>query len=319
MREKISIAVLFVLLSSTVYAADTVVVIPLGKTVNIEAPIVWQGEWLEGAEYVTGDGLQYIGSSYICKEAHTASIANAPPNSSFWSLMAAQGATGDTGDTGATGPQGVQGIQGVQGVQGPEGPTGPQGNIGPQGERGDIGPVGSQGPQGVIGPEGRPGTSGINVYDAGGQYLGVLLGMSEGDDNHFNYIEIFNSELQLALAITKTTGALFAPQIRFYFESSNCSGTEAFANSTIGGTGDIPSVRFAGFLLLNPYVSDEYYSYSFPQVTISLNSAKYGGLSGCQSVSISGGFPITKYNVEDLPINFPIAFPLQYVVGVPQQ
>lgn len=69
------------LLTTPAQSANTVVVIPMGRTVNIEAPIEWKGQWLDGANYTEGDGLQYIGSSYICVGNHTASIANAPPNS----------------------------------------------------------------------------------------------------------------------------------------------------------------------------------------------------------------------------------------------
>lgn len=97
---------------SSALTADKVIVVPLGKTVNIDAPIAWQGQWQEGLEYYAGAGLQYLGSSYICIEPNTASIANAPPNSSFWSLMASEG------------PIGPQGIQGNVGPQGPQGPPG---------------------------------------------------------------------------------------------------------------------------------------------------------------------------------------------------
>lgn len=81
---KYSMCTIFALLMVTsVYAADKVIVVPLGKIVNIEAPIEWKGQWGEGVAYNTGDGLQYTGSSYICTQSHIASIANVPPNASF--------------------------------------------------------------------------------------------------------------------------------------------------------------------------------------------------------------------------------------------
>lgn len=148
MKKRISTAVLLTLtlLSATAYGVDTVVVIPLGKTVNIDAPIKWQGQWQEGTAYNIGDGLQYTGASYICTDPHTASIANSPPNDSFWSLMASQGGKGDKGLTGDTGAQGIQGPQGILGAQGVKGDTG---TIGPQGSQG---PIGATGPQGATGP-----------------------------------------------------------------------------------------------------------------------------------------------------------------------
>jgi len=39
------------------------------------------------------------GVAGFCTEFYTASTANSPPNSSFWSLMAAQGSKGDIGVT----------------------------------------------------------------------------------------------------------------------------------------------------------------------------------------------------------------------------
>ena len=168
MKKRIPFTFLLIFISFATCAADTVVVIPLGGAVNIEAPIAWQGQWQEGAGYTIGDGLQYLGSSYICTESHTSSIANAPPNTSLWSLMASrgeQGAQGNIGNTGATGPQGIQGVEGIQGIQGADGPEGAQG---PQGSVGSVGP---EGPQGATGPQGPAGGGGVQVYDDNDQYL----------------------------------------------------------------------------------------------------------------------------------------------------
>ena len=146
--------------SATASGEDRVVIIPMMDEVKIEAPIEWKDHWQEGASYIPGDGSQYAGSSYICIESHTASMDNAPPNSSFWSLMAAQGAKGETGATGAQGNPGPPGIPGPQGPKGDTGATGPQGAQGPKGDTGATGPQGIQGPQGPTGATGPEGPAG---------------------------------------------------------------------------------------------------------------------------------------------------------------
>ena len=162
MKKRISTVMLLALTlsSATAFGEDRVVIIPMMDEVKKEAPIEWKDQWQEGASYIPGDGSQYAGSSYICIESHTASIDNAPPNSSFWSLMAAQGAIGETGATGAQGNPGPPGIPGPQGPKGDTGATGPQGSQGPKGDTGATGPQGIQGPQGFPGPVGATGPQG---------------------------------------------------------------------------------------------------------------------------------------------------------------
>lgn len=94
----------------------------------------WQGAWDSGTAYVIDDAVTHQGTSYV---ATAGSTNQAPPNASYWDVLAVKGDTGDTGpqgDTGATGPQGEQGIQGIQGETGPQGP---QGETGPQGLPGE--------------------------------------------------------------------------------------------------------------------------------------------------------------------------------------
>ena len=162
MKKRISTVMLLALTlsSATAFGEDRVVIIPMMDEVKIEAPIEWKDQWQEGASYIPGDGSQYAGSSYICIESHTASIDNAPPNSSFWSLMAAQGAKGETGETGAQGIQGPQGFPGPPGIPGPQGAKGDTGATGPQGPPGPVGATGSQGPVGATGPQGPVGATG---------------------------------------------------------------------------------------------------------------------------------------------------------------
>jgi hypothetical protein len=84
------------------------------------AGLTWRGEWAVDGEYVSGDAVQHLGSSYTIAEGNT---GTEPPNAP-WQLLASAGAEGEDGATGATGPQGPTGAQGVQGAQGPTGPTG---------------------------------------------------------------------------------------------------------------------------------------------------------------------------------------------------
>ena len=136
---------LFVLCSSPSVFAEKVVIVPLGKTINIEAPINWHGEWKTATNYKEGDGVQFEGNSFICLQTHLSSTSNTPP-STCWELMASKGSVGATGsqgpkgekgDTGVTGPQGAKGEKGDTGVTGPQGAKGDTGATGPKGEKGD--------------------------------------------------------------------------------------------------------------------------------------------------------------------------------------
>ncbi len=85
----------FCISNSTVFAADKIVVIPLGGAKNF---MYWQGEWsLAGENYKIGDGVQYEGSSFVCVEAHTSSDSTPPLSSVYWDLLALKGDKGDSG------------------------------------------------------------------------------------------------------------------------------------------------------------------------------------------------------------------------------
>jgi hypothetical protein len=114
------------------------------------AGLNWLGFWSSGANYVADDAVEKDGSSYVCKSAHT---NQAPPNGTYWDLLAAKGAQGD------------QGLQGIQGIQGPAGPKGDKGD---KGDTGDQGPQGIQGIQGVPGATGATGAAGATGLGLGG-------------------------------------------------------------------------------------------------------------------------------------------------------
>ena len=310
MNKNIStFAILTMIFTSNItFGEDRVVVIPLGSEVNIEAPIKWQGDWMAGASYKAGDGLQDNGSSYICLQGHTASATNAPPNESFWSLMATKG---DKGNEGAVGPQGIQGPvgdTGPQGVPGPVGDTGPQGIPGPVGAtglQGIPGPVGATGPQGMQGPAG---SSGVQVYDANNQNLGMLLSFTEPG----NYFTVFNSSISLPITISKDNGELYKDKNLYgiYINTSTCSGNPSYGR---------PGV--AGLLLANPHSLSAstfpYISYGYPKINLTPDRWSETRLDGNSYCTANGGpvenvYPIKYYTAAEVPLTFPITFPLRF-------
>ena len=294
--------------SDATHGDDRIVVIPLGAEVNIEAPIKWQGEWTEGASYKTGDGLQYNGSSFICLQGHAASSANTPPNDSFWSLMSTKG---DKGDEGPIGPQGIPGpvgATGPQGIPGPAGATGPQGvpgPVGPAGPQGIPGPVGATGPQGIQGPAG---SSGVQVYDANNQNLGMLLSFTETG----NFFTVFNSAINLPIRISKDTGELYKNGgIQAVYNNSTCGGNPSHVFLGVAG---------AGLLEANPHSSSAgtfpYVSYEYPRINFTSVKWYKQNIDGSSSCNLGTGepfvSPIKYYTAAEVPLSFPISFPLRF-------
>ena len=301
--------------SDATHGDDRIVVIPLGAEVNIEAPIKWQGEWTEGASYKTGDGLQYNGSSFICLQGHAASSANTPPNDSFWSLMSTKG---DKGDEGPIGPQGIPGpvgATGPQGIPGPAGATGPQGvpgPVGPAGPQGIPGPVGATGPQGIQGPAG---SSGVQVYDANNQNLGMLLSFTDTG----NYFTVFNSAINLPMRISKDTGELYKNGDLFgiHINNSRCYGNPSYVRLGTAGAGLLEANSHTPSAVTFPYVSYEYPRISFTPSTTpsSWSETHLDGSSSCvpnQVPTLEFVSPIKYYTAAEVPLTFPITFPLRF-------
>jgi len=82
--------------------------------------------------------------------------------------------------------------------------------------KGPQGPVGPTGPQGPVGSQGPPG--GVHVFDANGQYLGILLGagLSGGA------IGVFVPTLSRSVTVGYT-GMVYSREL--LFETNNCTGT----------------------------------------------------------------------------------------------
>ena len=72
--------------------------------------------------------------------------------------------------------QAIAEIELTPGPEGPQGPEGIQGEQGIQGETGPKGDKGDTGEQGPAGPSGTPSGTGLHLYDANGQDLGLYIG-----------------------------------------------------------------------------------------------------------------------------------------------
>jgi len=104
MTKRFSTLCFFALLASpcALMAQDRTIVIPLSYAKYMIAE--WQGDWGEGVSYKKNDGVQYDGSTYLCKEPHVADLTTSPDlDTERWDLIAAKGAQGATGADGHDG------------------------------------------------------------------------------------------------------------------------------------------------------------------------------------------------------------------------
>ena len=118
--------------------------------------------------------------------------------------------------------------------------TGPQGIPGPQGK---------QGPQGLQGLQGPPGVT-VQVYDANGQYLGILMHQDgQSAQIYIPSIGKFINSRGYMCDYYNSNG-----RIELYYEGSDCSG-QAYSGSTFN------------MRLLNNSSSDSFYLFRFIMVT----------------------------------------------------
>ncbi len=146
---------------------NKVVVVPL-----MGEESTWRGSWQVDTSYSKAEVVEEGGSSYIAVQSHTSSLANMPPATEYWNLVAASGATGaqgvagpkgdkgDTGDTGPKGDKGDKGDTGDTGLKGDKGDKGDTGDTGPKGDKGDKGDTGDAGLKGDKGDKGDTGDTG---------------------------------------------------------------------------------------------------------------------------------------------------------------
>jgi len=139
--------------------------------------INWLGTWNSVITYTNRDAVTLAGNSYV---ANASGINHAPPNVSYWDVLAlagtngtngtngangAVGATGGAGPTGSTGTTGATGAAGTNGATGLTGATGATGLTGATGAAGTNGTNGATGPTGATGATGSTGASGSGAGD----------------------------------------------------------------------------------------------------------------------------------------------------------
>jgi len=77
------------------------------KNIVIPGNLVPMGAYDAGTDYVVGDSVDYLGSSYLMFNDVRQELL--PTNTTYWQVLANKGVTGATGDTGLTGPTGPMG------------------------------------------------------------------------------------------------------------------------------------------------------------------------------------------------------------------
>src|SRR6185295_13925017 len=92
----------------------------------------WQGAWSAVVTYEPNDAVSSGGSSYICTAE---SFNNAPPNATYWDVLAAKG---DTGANGTNGTNGAPGSVWYEGAGAPTGGTGVNGDFYLNTTNGDV-------------------------------------------------------------------------------------------------------------------------------------------------------------------------------------
>jgi len=119
-------------------------------------------------------------------------------------------------------------ISNIELIPGPQGEQGPIGLTGPQGIQGETGPKGDKGDTGEHGPAGSSGT-GLHLYDANGQDLGILLGMPPSDLANNKY-QTYLPGAKISLRLTQNLEFEDGPST-IYFLTTDCSGVPYSLNS----------------------------------------------------------------------------------------
>jgi len=170
------------------------------------------------------------------------------------------------------------------------------GRQGPQGEVGPAGPQGPAGPAGSVKVEQGP-----RVYDARGQFLGILPGDLEG------FLSVFIPGLSKFISFSSSTGDVdpFFPAAYVYFDGENCTGSSYVDTS----------LRYQVFRLDAKYAVSK----DAPSECIdirSVSSPDWGAGRQCRSRS-SACMPVLPYEEVRLPFSVPVAFPLSFEYGRP--
>ena len=259
-----------------------------------------------------------------------------------------QGEQGSKGDKGDTGETGLQGEQGIQGPQGERGLTGDKGDKGDKGDTGAKGSQGKQGEQGEPGPDGQDGTDGLNcwdlngnqvcddiedkniddtcdaldckgpvhVYDADGQYLGILIDYLPDYQPNFVgivgqrlfLVQIFipghNKSTYINLRETRSQTAGDILKVYIYYDDVGCTGN--------------PYARISDIIVRDMNNGRFYYGVSPISNVLNINSHTDPDYpSGCSDYGSPNEFgvaPVLDLNIpeDQFPFSLPVALPLRY-------
>jgi len=176
-------------------------------------------------------------------------------------------------------------------ILGPQGPAGP---AGPQGIQGPAGPAGPQGPIGPQGPQGMPGPQGPRVYDANGQFLGILPAIWDG------FISVFIPTLSKFIFISPESGDVdpFFPLVYLYFEGMNCT-EDSYVDM---------NMRYQVFKLGSNYFAAK----EMPADCLNIKSVFAPALGGQCRPRSSTCIPVLEYHEVTLPFTMPVALPLHF-------
>jgi len=88
------------------------------KTFDLQFPVVlYRGVFAEGKAYAAGDSVTWAGSTWIAKEATTATPGGHQPESRAWQMSVRKGDVGKPGHDGKPGPVGPKGDPGPGGAK----------------------------------------------------------------------------------------------------------------------------------------------------------------------------------------------------------
>ncbi len=165
------------------------------------------------------------------------------------------------------------GPQGLPGLEGPQGPVGPAGSD-------------SEAPQADPGPR---------VYDANGQFLGIL------PSDLYGVLSVYVPTLSKFFFISSDNGDVdpFFPAVYLYFDGANCTG-----NGYVE-----PSLRYQVLKVGSIYIKADDMTADCREIK-SLSSPGGGGRQ-CRSYS-GGCIPVLPYKEVSLPFTMPVALPLYF-------
>lgn len=206
----------------------------------------------------------------------------------------------------SSGPAGPAGPPGPAGPQGPPGPAGLQGAMGEQGPAGPAGPAGPQGPQG-------PASSGsFRVFDANGQFLGLLVGTGSlyGYETYqpmgsaYKW-DIYVPQMDAIVPIQQSTGDVPYSYNDLLFSDKDCSGDiYMWTNKVL--------VRQAG-----KNGEHFYFGQGKPKTLRYGISVKSQDIYNyCSSISLPWAkvplYAATELTKDQIPFSLPVALPLRF-------